>query len=200
MARTLRTDHGVPDAHRAAELGIFAGMLGALVMGVLVILASGVWQGIGFWTPLYLMVAPLDAGVAEASVQAAAVGDAWYFDHQPFVVGGAVHLFIGAAVGAVFGTLVWRVPTLQRRPLLTGAAYGLGVFVVMSGLIAVFDTSLRLFPIRYGVIDWVALLIANLGNGLVLGLWIRLRPWDLGVPVLPAPRTGTRQRDVRSQP
>jgi hypothetical protein len=85
----------VPAMQRALEAGIMAGMVAAVPMGLLVLIASATVEHDGFFTPTYRVVSMLDPTPLLDSLQEAATGSQFYFDQQPMFSGGAAHPEVG---------------------------------------------------------------------------------------------------------
>jgi len=70
------------------------------------------------------------------SVAAGALGRA-SFDGgmRTAALGLAIHFFIAFVITFVFFAAARRLPALARRPVITGAAYGIGVYIVMNWVV-----------------------------------------------------------------
>lgn len=132
MARRL-TDSARPVRGLASGLGlgILAGLLGAVVMGMYAMIAHLTYKGAGFFTPLYHIAATFtDPKSMEVSMREAMAGRDFYFDAGPATLGLAVHMMTGAAWGALFGLLA--VGLTRLGAVVAGVVYGAAVLVVMS--------------------------------------------------------------------
>lgn len=134
---------------RAAAIhGAMAGVLGAIVMALLMMMVTA-GRGDGFWTPLQLI-----GGVA--------FGSAW----QSFgaaLLGGVIHLMVGAVVGALYGVLTRHVEGMVYSTML-GIVFGIAVFAPATYLILpVVD------PVMYETMHLGVLFMAHIVYGLVTG-------------------------------
>jgi hypothetical protein len=151
----------VQTAGRSRLAGIaMAGLAGALVD---FIYASGagaiggrsivrVWQGVaGGW----LGPAARDGGLATAGL------------------GLATHLGIAACMAAAYALAAERLPILYRRPLLTGALYGLALYAVMYRIVLPLRWP-AVFP-RWDGVQSAADVLAHVGVGLAIALVLARR-------------------------
>jgi hypothetical protein len=98
------------------------------------------------------------------------------------VFAGAIHLMVGGLFGAVFGLGV-RAARLRGRAVGAGILYGLVVMALMS--VVVLPVAGRLSgagePISNlaGRVGWATFAAVHALFGLVLGLWVLVRPWDV---------------------
>jgi hypothetical protein len=173
-----------PAPQRALEAGIMAGMVAAVPMGLLVLVAAGTWQHTGFLTPAYRIVAMLDPTPMRVSMEEAASGSPFYADQQPLVAGVGAHLAVGAFFGMVFALLARALRPRGPAALAAGVGYGLAVmaFMVLLGLplvAGVLGGGEVISNLPAGV-GWPAFAAGHVVYGLVLGAWLLLRPDDLG--------------------
>jgi len=161
-----------------------AGIVAAVPMGLLVMIAGATWQHEGFFTPVYRVVSILDPAPLATALQEAASGSLFYFDQQPMFAGGGAHLAVGCFFGAVFALLARALRPRGPAVLAAGAAYGLAVmaFMAFAGLPLIASVLgggevIRDLP---GDLGWPTFAAAHLVYGLALGVWFLLRPDDLG--------------------
>jgi uncharacterized membrane protein YagU involved in acid resistance len=188
MRRAMRQEPGpgdVPAVQRAMEAGIMAGLLAALPMGLLTMIASATWRHAGFFTPAYRVAAILDPNPLQASLEEAATGSAFYFDQQPMFAGGAAHLGVGCVFGVVFALLAYALRPRGPAALGAGVAYGLAVmaFMALAGLplaerVLGGGEAISGLP---GAVGWPTFVAVHVLYGLVLGGWLLLRPADIGL-------------------
>jgi uncharacterized membrane protein YagU involved in acid resistance len=181
----------VPAVQRALEAGIMAGMVAAVPMGLLVLIASATVEHDGFFTPIYRVVSMLDPAPLLVSLQEAATGSQVYFDQQPMFAGGAAHLAVGAFFGAVFALVARYLRPQGPAALAVGVAYGLAVmlFMAVAGLplIALVLGGGEVITNMPSDLGWLTFGAAHALYGLVLGAWILWRPGDLAIAKEPAP-------------
>lgn len=174
---------------RVAERGIFAGLVASAVMAVFAMVASGTYQGRGFFTPMYHAAFIIDEETMGVAIAKAGSGEPLYFVRETFVFGMIAHVLVGGALGGMFA-LVARWLRLQgTRAIVGGLVYGLAVMVVMSLL--VLPRAADLFgagePIsRMGAeVGWPTFVSHFAVFGLALGSWLFLRPQDVSQPTRP---------------
>jgi len=171
---------------RIAERGVCAGLVGSAVMGLFAMVASGTYQGRGFFTPMYHAAFTLDPQTMVTSLGQAAAGERFYFVRESFLLGMITYVFVGGSLGALFGVVARLLRLHGARALAGGVAYG---------LVAMATMSLVVLP-RVGSMSGAGRPIAHMGDevgwptfaayfvvfGLVLGAWLYLRPQDIGEP------------------
>lgn len=170
---------------RTVERGVFAGLVSGAVLGVFAMIASGTFQGRGFFTPMYHAAFILDADTLPRALDEAAAGERFFFIREPFTFGMIIHVMVGGALGALFA-LVSRALRFQgTRALAGGLLFGLAAMVLMS---------LVVLP-QAGAISGAGQPIARMGTeigwptfvahfavfGLALGAWVYLRPQDIEI-------------------
>lgn len=179
MARNPRME-AMSGVERAIELGMMAGMVAAVPMGIFALIAAGTWQHAGAYTPVYRIAAMLDPAPLEVSLEEAAAGDSFFFDPQAFFSGGAVHLALGGFFGVIFSLLWYRLRWQGRAALAAGVVYGLAVMLLMS--LAVLPLAAAAVGAgseisdTAGITGWPTFVVAHLLYGLALGIWAMLRP------------------------
>ncbi len=175
---------------RALVPGAMAGLVAAVVMGLFAMIAAVTWRHLPSSTPLREI-----AVLAVPPAQQAAGGQQLDTAREPLVLAGAIHLAVGALFGAVFG-LAARVARLRgSAAVAAGIVYGLVVMALMS--VVVLPAAGRLSeagePISNlaGGVGWATFTAVHVLFGLVLGLWVLVRPWDVArEPTVPGNREG----------
>jgi hypothetical protein len=173
-----------PEAlERTLEKGVFFGVLGSIPMGLCAMLASGTYQGRGFYTPAYHVAFTIDPNTFGLSLGRAAAGERFFMSQEAFVFGLAIHVVVAGIFGALFAVVATRLRLRGTQVLVGGLVYGLAVMVLMSALVlplagAAFDAG---DPIaRMGSeIGWATFAALHAVFGLALGTWIYVRPQDL---------------------
>src|SRR5919198_1653984 len=189
MASLQRSARHKRAADRAAleltlERGIFAGMVAGVALGLFAMVASATYQGRGFLTAMYHAAFIIDGQTLGVAIGKAGAGEPFYFARETFLFGLIVHVMVGGALGALFALVAKKVHLHGPRALAGGLLYGLAVMVLMS--LVVLPQAARLFaagqPIsRMGnEIGWPTFVAQFVVFGFVLGLWLYLRPQDIG--------------------
>jgi hypothetical protein len=81
---------------RTILVGAAAGLVAAIVMGMVAMFAAATYQGTGFFTPLYHIASPIIGGdPMMASMDAATRGDVFTLDAGPALLGVAIHMMWG---------------------------------------------------------------------------------------------------------
>lgn len=177
---------------RIAERGVCAGLVGSAAMGLFAMVASATYQGRGFFTPMYHAAFTVDPETMVASIAQAGTGEPFYFVRESFLFGMITYVFVGGALGALFGVAARFLRLRGVRALAGGAVYGLTVLAVMSLLVLpqVGAASGAGKPITdMGTeVGWPTFVAYFLIFGVVLGAWVYLRPQDIGA----APRSRRR--------
>lgn len=161
--------------------GAIAGVVASAVMGMFGMVAAATYQGTGIFTPLYHIASPISGGDAMmASMQSSGP----YFDGGPALLGLALHMMTGAAFGVIF-FLIARAASLRGFGAgAAGVAYGLGVMLLMAfvGLPIVASAIGGGDPVREmaQVVGWSTFAVEHAMFGAVLGVWVALRPADVG--------------------
>lgn len=137
MVQRART--GVPAARDEGwggtiGVGVLAGVVASILMGIFAMVAAATYQDTGFFTPLYHIASPLiDGDPMMASMGAAAEGDLFTLDAGPALLGLAVHMTVGAVWGIVFFALARLLHVRGAIAFLAGGiAFGLAVMLFMS--------------------------------------------------------------------
>jgi hypothetical protein len=171
---------------RIAERGVCAGLVGSAVLGLFAMVASGTYEGRGFFTPMYHAAFILDPQTMVTSIGQANAGERFFFVRESFLLGMMIYVLVGGTLGALFGVVARVLRLHGARALAGGVAYGVTVMVLMTLLV---------LP-RVGAMSGAGQPIAHMGDevgwptfvsyfvvfGLVLGVWLYLRPQDIGEP------------------
>jgi hypothetical protein len=180
-----------PGVRRAETLdrilapGILAGMVAALLMGLLAVIAAVAWRHLPASTPLTEIAVLADPRLAGAVTDQPVA-------KEPLVFAGAVHLLVGGLLGGAFAVIarVARLAGLARgggaqaaAVPLAGVLYGLVVMALMSLVVlpAVGSLSGAGAPISdlASRVGWATFAAEHALFGLALGLWVLVRPWDV---------------------
>jgi len=168
---------------KVAERGIFAGLVAGVVMAVFAMVASGTYQGRGFFTPVYHAAFIIDEETMGVAMAKAGEGEPFYFFRETFVFGMIAHVLLGGAFGGLFAIMARKLRLEGTRAILGGVVYGLGVMTLMS--LAVLPQAAKLFgagePIsRMGAeAGWPTFIAQFAVFGLALGAWLFVRPQDV---------------------
>ncbi len=178
---------------RAIVPGILAGIVAAAVMGLFAMIAAATYRHLPLSTPLREIAALASPDLAVPPAQRAAGGGQLGTAREPLVFAGAVHLAVGAFFGAVFALAARAARPRGGAALVAGALYGLVVMALMS--LVVLPAAGRLSgagePISNlaGTVGWATFAAAHVLFGLVLGLWLLVRPGDVARdPTAPGPK------------
>jgi hypothetical protein len=116
---------------RGAVAGLAGGILGATLMITYAMVVSFAYKDVGLFTPLYHIGTTFaEPAAMMASMEAAMGGDGVLFDAGPAALGLLVHLFTGAAAGAVFGVLLSMTSLSRMLTVLAGIGFGIVVMLV----------------------------------------------------------------------
>src|SRR5687768_3363748 len=119
---------------RTIGLGVLAGLVASLLMGLFAMIAAATYQDTGFFTPLYHIASPLIGGdPMMASMEAAGGGDPFTLEAGPALLGLTVHMTWGAIWGVIFFAIARAARIAGAiRLLAAGIVYGLLVMLFMS--------------------------------------------------------------------
>jgi hypothetical protein len=160
--------------------------VGSAVLGFFAMLASGTYQGRGFFTPMYHAAFVVDPQTMVTSIGQAAAGERFYFVRESFLVGMIIYVIVGGTLGAVFGVLAKALRLTGGRALAGGVAYGLTAMGLMTLLVLprVGAASGAGRPIVHmgAELGWPTFVAYFVVFGLALGAWLYLRPQDIGEP------------------
>lgn len=168
--------HGIvappPFTRRDLAAGAMAGIGGGLAMGLLAMAVAFFTPGgdRSIWVPLNQ--------IASTVLGAGALGSA--FNWTTALVGLLIHLAISAVLGVVFALIYHKLLRLPRQvgvPVVVGAVYGLGIWVLASVLLPVIAPAMA-FAARPGFI--AGQLVFGITTGVI---YARLRPNLAGVLV-----------------
>jgi hypothetical protein len=177
---------------RALVPGVLAGIGAAALMGLFAIIAAATYRHLPFSTPLREIAVLADPGLAPPTAEQAAGGQHPDAAQGPLVFAGAIHLMVGGLFGAVFGLGARAARLRGSAAVRAGILYGLVVMALMS--VVVLPVAGRLSGAGEPIsnlasrVGWVTFAAAHALFGLVLGLWVLVRPWDVA-------RTPDRARD-----
>jgi hypothetical protein len=156
------TAERMADPTRAAVVrGVAAGVVGALLMGLIAMVVSAI-SGAGFFMPLMLIGATyLGEGFNDLPVWSA-------------VLGLITHLVVGGAFGALFVALARNIIATSAK-LAAGVAYGAAVYLFMTFLVMPWAD-----PVMYASIDKGLFFLLHLVYGAVLPLALMHAPRAFG--------------------
>jgi len=159
-------------------------------MGIYAMVAS-LFHDTGLLTPLYHIASSVGSPTAMmSSMQAAGAGDSTYFVLGPALLGGFIHMMVGAMAGIVFIVLASLRPVSRTVTVVAGVLFGLIVMLVNS--VVVLPITARVLGGGEPIADmgamagWVTFTVEHALFGLVLGLL--------------AAATGVRARQSASSP
>jgi hypothetical protein len=151
--------------------GAIVGILAGMVMAMYAMIASATFLAQGFFTPLYGIATPIVG--SEAMLTSMRQG--LYFAHVPALAGLVVHMMWSAFYGAIFGVLASRLQLAATAAVVVGMLYGVAVMIAMSFIVLPIVAA-GAMP---GMIGWPSFTVEHLMFGLVLGLWLAVRPADV---------------------
>jgi hypothetical protein len=166
---------------RTILIGVVAGLVGAIVMGIFAMIAAATYQGTGFFTPLYHIASPLiDGDAMMTSMDAAARGNAFTFDAGPALLGLTIHMMVGAFWGGVFFALARAVGVLGAAALVVaGVVFGLAVMLFMSWVTLPLTAALigggKPIEEMPSLVGWGTFSVEHALFGLTLGVWAAAR-------------------------
>jgi hypothetical protein len=169
---------------RTVERGVFAGMVAAVVLALFSMVASATYQGRGFFTPAYHAAFIIDAQTLGVALQKARSGEPFFFARETFVFGMIVYVMVGGALGAPFALAAKRLGLSGTRAIGAGLVYAVAAMVLMS--LVVLPEAAALFGAGHPIsrmgseVGWASFVAEFAVFGLVLGLWLYLRPQDVG--------------------
>jgi uncharacterized membrane protein YagU involved in acid resistance len=190
-ARQNRASFDRAAFERIFERGVFAGMVAAVALGLFAMVASATYQGRGFFTPMYHAAFIIDEQTMGTSIAKAASGEPFYFFREAFYFGMIVHVMMGAALGVPFALAAKRLRLRSTRAIAGGLVYGIAAMVFMS--LVVLPQAAALFAAGQPIsrmadeIGWPTFVAQFAVFGFVLGLWLYLRPQDIGQAPRSAP-------------
>lgn len=120
MADARRDGTAESATPRVARTGVLAGLAAAVIEMVPILMIQGLALHVG---PTRILQA-IASGVLGASAYSGGTFTA--------VLGALLHTGISIAAGLAFSFTASRLPVLLRRPVLSGLAYGIIVYLVMS--------------------------------------------------------------------
>ena len=152
--------------------GAIAGMIGGAMMAMFTMIATATYLGMGFFTPLYVMASPL---IGKQVMMTAMHGGVFYFALGPAVLGLVVHMMWSALWGIIFGLIAAGLHLRGVAAVVGGMIYGLLVLLVMSFIVLPIVGA----PTLFQLLGWPTWIIGHLLFGMVVGLWLVLRPQDV---------------------
>lgn len=168
---------------RTLEKGVFFGVLASIPMGLVAMVASGTYQGRGFYTPAYHVAFTIDPNTMGLSLERAGAGERFFFSHEAFMFGLALHVIVAGIFGAVFAVAALKLRLAGTQALLGGLVYGLTVMVLMSALVLPLAGAASgagdPISLMGGEIGWPTFTALHAIFGLAMGAWVYVRPRDL---------------------
>jgi hypothetical protein len=166
---------------RSTSVGILAGLVGAVVMGAVAMIAAATYQSTGFFTPLYHIGSAFGWGESAqamgASMDQAGAGNLFYFSAGPAAVGMLIHIMTGAAWGMLFAWVIRPIPVSRGAVVALGVLFGLVAMPIMAFLVlpAVAGQFGSGAPIRdmASMVGWGTFTLEHAVFGLVLGIGSR---------------------------
>jgi len=158
--------------------GAAAGLVASIVMGMYAMIAS-VYNDTGFFTPLYHIASSIGSPTAMMdSMKAAGSGDSTFFVGGSALLGGVIHMMVGAMAGVIFVLLVSLHPVSRMVTVVAGVVYGLLVMAVNS--LIVLPITARIFDGGDPIADmgrvagWTTFTVEHLLYGLTLGVLVAM--------------------------
>ncbi|MFN2526851.1 MAG: hypothetical protein ABR505_11410 [Actinomycetota bacterium] len=169
---------------RTVSSGIIGGGIAAVVMGLFAMIAAATYQGTGFFTPMYHIASTfIEPTAMMASMERAGTEQLFYFSAGPALVGMLVHLATGAIYGVVFALLARAARLHGVVTVVAGAVFGIAA-MLFSSLVGL-PLAASLFgggePISEmpTMVGWSTFTVEHLIFGIVLGIWVAMRPQDV---------------------
>jgi len=151
-------------------LGAFVGIIGGVLMALFTMLATGTYLQLGFFTPLYVIAAPL---IGRQTLMTSLTHGVFYFALGPALLGLVVHLIWSAFWGIIFGLIARGLHLTGGWAIIGGLVYGVLVMLVMSFIVVPLVGA----PSLLQMLGTVSFIIANaLFYGPPLGLWPVVQP------------------------
>jgi hypothetical protein len=148
--------------------GAIVGLIAGAAMAMYAMLASAIFLGQGFFTPMYGIASPLIG----PEHMMASMQQQLYFAPVPGLVGLLVHMAWAALYGALFAVVAWSLPLRGAAAIGVGVLYGIAVMAFMTVVIL---PLVRLGEMP-GMVGWPSFTVEHGLYGFVLGLWPVLRP------------------------
>lgn len=150
--------------------GALVGMIGGVLMVVFMMIATGTYLQIGFFTPLYAIAAPL---IGRQTLLTSVVQGGFYFAPGPALLGLVVHLLWAAFWGMLFGLLARKLHLRDGVAIISGLVYGVLVMLVMLLIVVPVAGAPNLLQL----VGTLTFIVANaLFYGMPLGLWLVVQP------------------------
>lgn len=181
-ATTVETPHLVG---RIVIGGLLAGAIAGMAMAMWIMIAGATFGHTGFFSPMYLISAPfVGTGDAQRSLAAAGAGDVFVWSTGAALLGAAIHMANSMMFGVVFGAIARVLRLRAVAGVLVGMVYGLVLMVLMDAAVQPATDSLfgggRYVTHIGSILGWGTWTVGHLIFGGMLGLWVALRPTDVG--------------------
>jgi uncharacterized membrane protein YagU involved in acid resistance len=139
-------------------------------MAIFTMLAAATYLQVGFFTPMYVIAAPL---IGRQTLMTSLTHGAFYFAPGPALLGLVVHLLWSAFWGIIFGLIAHGLHLAGGAAIMGGLIYGMLVMLVMSFIVIPIVGA----PDLLHMVGTFSLIIAHaLFYGLPLGLWPVVQP------------------------
>lgn len=158
---------------RTIAAGAIAGMIAGAGMAMYAMVASATFLGQGFFTPLYGIASPIVGQTAMMT----SMKQGLYFNLGPALVGLAGHMMWSAMFGIAFGLIARTAQLRGMMSVVAGVGFGLVIQIVMS-LVVLPVLRLGSMP---GTIGLPSFTVEHVLFGMMLGLWVVVRPRDVSV-------------------
>lgn len=159
------------DTGRLIEFLIFgaiAGMIGGVLMAMFTMIATATYLHMGFFTPMYAMVAPL---VGRQTLMTSMTDGVFYFALGPAVLGLVIHMMWSALWGIIFGLIARGLHLSGAAAVISGLIYGVVAMLIMAYIVVPIVGAPNLLQ----MVGW-SFVISHLLYGLPLGLWPLVQP------------------------
>ena len=148
--------------------GAIAGMIGGVLMAMFTMIATATYLHMGFFTPMYAMVAPL---VGRQTLMTSMTDGVFYFALGPAVLGLVIHMMWSALWGIIFGLIARGLHLSGAAAVISGLIYGVVAMLIMAYIVVPIVGAPNLLQ----MVGW-SFVISHLLYGLPLGLWPLVQP------------------------
>lgn len=148
--------------------GAIAGMIGGVLMAMFTMIATATYLHMGFFTPMYAMVAPL---VGRQTLITSMTDGVFYFALGPAVLGLVIHMMWSALWGIIFGLIARGLHLSGAAAVISGLIYGVVAMLIMAYIVVPIVGAPNLLQ----MVGW-SFVISHLLYGLPLGLWPLVQP------------------------
>ncbi len=148
--------------------GAIAGMIGGVLMAMFTMIATATYLHMGFFTPMYAMVAPL---VGRQTLMTSMTDGVFYFALVPAVLGLVIHMMWSALWGIIFGLIARGLHLSGAAAVISGLIYGVVAMLIMAYIVVPIVGAPNLLQ----MVGW-SFVISHLLYGLPLGLWPLVQP------------------------